>query len=41
MKKQTVKLASIALLSSLFIPIASVKADIQTDTIDEIGRAHV
>lgn len=36
MKKQTVKLASIALLSSLFIPLASVKADIQTDTIDEM-----
>lgn len=36
MKKQTVKLASIALLSSLLIPIASVKADIQTDTIDEM-----
>lgn len=36
MKKQTVKLASIALLSSLLIPIVSVKADIQTDTIDEM-----
>ena len=36
MKKQTVKLASIALLSSLFIPLVSVKADIQTDTINEM-----